>query len=130
MNPALLDPAVVGRLPAPGDNVAIAVRRLEAGARALAFTAGPGKRSLAAHRARGHRFAVAPDRRRRRAALVGSARSGTRASTAIAPGDYVCNQSMLDAHFAVSASSTARNFLARNQTSPISLGEPFAFDEK
>ncbi len=87
-----LDPASIGRLPAAGDNVAIAVRRLEAGT-VLAFPEGP--RTLAHTVLEGHRFAVRP-------IAVGEPvlswglPFGT-ALTSIAPGDYLCNQSMLDA---------------------------------
>ena len=57
MNPAPLDPTVVGRRPAPGDNVAIAVRRLEAG-QMLQFS--DGLRTLQHTILEGHRFAVQP----------------------------------------------------------------------
>ena len=57
MAPTPLDPLSVARLPSPGDNVAIAVRRLEAGT-VLAFAAGA--RALAHTVLEGHRFAVAP----------------------------------------------------------------------
>ena len=89
---APLNPDAVGRLPAPGDNVAIAVRQLEAGS-VLAFSDGP--RVLAHTVLEGHRFAV-------KAIAAGESLLswglpfGT-ALTTIAPGDYVCNQSMLDA---------------------------------
>ncbi|HEX2854688.1 MAG TPA: UxaA family hydrolase [Opitutaceae bacterium] len=91
MATAPLDPASVSRLPAPGDNVAIAVRRLEAGT-ALVFPGGP--RALTHTVLEGHRFAVraiAPDER-----LLSWGLPFGIATRAIAPGDYVCNQSMLD----------------------------------
>ena len=116
-----LDPAAIGRLPAPGDNVAIAVRRLEAGT-VLAFPAGP--RILAHTVLEGHRFAtqsIAPGE----PLLSWGLPFGT-ALTGIAPGDYVCNQSMLDG-------------LALRRVEGISLPAqanfsddfaPFRFDEK
>lgn len=82
----------VGRLPLPGDNVAIAIRRLEAGTRiqhenhtfALDFTV-----------LEGHRFAIEP-------VAAGSdllswnLPFGT-ATRSIEPGAYVCNEPMLEA---------------------------------
>ncbi|HEY1109013.1 MAG TPA: UxaA family hydrolase, partial [Opitutaceae bacterium] len=81
----------ISRLPAPGDNVAIVTRRLEAGT-VLAFPDGP--RTLAHTILEGHRFAVAP-------IAVGEFLLSWglpfgRAIAPIAPGDYVSNQSMLD----------------------------------
>jgi len=87
-----LDPASVSRLPAPGDNVAIAIRRIEAGT-VLQFPEGPCAPAYTV--LEGHRFAM-------RAIAAGEPllswglTFGT-ALTAIARGDYVCNQSMLDA---------------------------------
>src|SRR5947209_1031085 len=92
MNSAPLDSAVVGRLPAPADNVAIAVRRLEAG-QTLQF--GRDSRPLAHTILEGHRFAVQPVAAG--APLLSWGLPFGTALTAIAPGDYVCNQSMLDA---------------------------------
>ena len=92
MAPTPLDSASVSRLPAPGDNVAIAIRRIEAGTM-LQFPAGP--RAPAHTVLEGHRFAmraIAPGE----PLLSWGLKFGT-ALTAIAPGDYVCNQSMLDA---------------------------------
>jgi altronate dehydratase len=87
-----LDPSSVSRLPAAGDNVAIAVRRLEAGT-VLAFSDGP--RALTHTVLEGHRFAVrsiaAGDR------LLSWGLPFGEATRDIAAGDYVCNQSMLDA---------------------------------
>jgi altronate dehydratase len=82
----------VSRLPAPADNVAIATRRIEAGT-VLALASGP--RTLQHTVLEGHRFAVQPI-----AAgefLLSWGLPFGRATTAIAPGDYVCNQSMLAA---------------------------------
>src|SRR5688500_10494151 len=92
MSQAPLDPNLVSRLPAPGDNVAIAVRRLEAGT-VLKFS--HGLRALTHTVLEGHRFAVkniaAGD------ALLSWGLSFGQALCNVAPGDYVCNQSMLDA---------------------------------
>jgi altronate dehydratase len=82
----------VSRLPAPADNVAIAIRRLEAG-EVLRFA--DGDRSLPHTVLEGHRFAVRPI-----AAGVPLLSWGLpfgHALTAIAPGDYVANQAMLEA---------------------------------
>jgi altronate dehydratase len=82
----------VSRLPAPGDNVAIATRRLEAG-EVLAFAAAP--RALPHTVLEGHRFAVAaiapgdP--------LLSWGIPFGRAIRPIAPGDYVSNRAMLEA---------------------------------
>ena len=82
----------VCRLPAPGDNVAIAIRRLEAGTW-LALPSGP--RELAHTVLEGHRFAVRPIARSE-ALLSWGLPFGT-ALVDLASGDYVCNQSMLAA---------------------------------
>lgn len=82
----------VSRLPAPGDNVAIATRRLEAGTR-VAFAGGA--RPLAHTVLEGHRFAVQPIGAG--AALLSWGLPFGTALAAIAPGDYVCNASMLAA---------------------------------
>ena len=92
MSAAPLPLHAVSRLPAPGDNVAIAIRRLEAG-EVLAFSDGP--RALAHTVLEGHRFAVspiAPD-----AFLLSWGLPFARALRPIAPGDYVSNASMLEA---------------------------------
>ncbi|MCX6951946.1 MAG: UxaA family hydrolase, partial [Verrucomicrobia bacterium] len=92
MATAPLDLASVSRLPAPTDNVAIATRRLEAGT-VLALPSGP--RALAHTVLEGHRFVVEP------IATGGALLSwGLPFGTALAdlaPGDYVCNASMLAA---------------------------------
>ncbi|MDQ3865011.1 MAG: UxaA family hydrolase, partial [Actinomycetota bacterium] len=80
----------VGRLPAPGDNVAIATRRLEAGTR-VSYR---GSEFEISHTVlEGHRFAVEPivdgdD------LLSWGLRFG-RATKEIAFGDYVCNEKIL-----------------------------------
>src|ERR1041385_193762 len=84
--------ANIARLPAPEDNVAIAVRRLEAG-EVIALASGP--RTLAHTVLEGHRFAV-------RKIVIGEPLLSWglpfgHALSAIGPGNYVCNQSMLDA---------------------------------
>jgi altronate dehydratase len=85
--------ASVARLTAPGDNVAIAIRRLDVGT-AIALPNGE-SRTLAHTVLEGHRFAIRP--------IAGGEfllswglPFGT-ATRAIQPGDYVSNQSMLDA---------------------------------
>ena len=92
MASAPLDLSTVSRLPAPGDNVAIATCRLDAGT-VLALPAGP--RALAYTVLEGHRFAVQP------IAVGGALLSwGLPFGTALAdlaPGDYVCNASILAA---------------------------------
>ena len=91
-----LDAARVSRLPASGDNVAIAVRQLDAGT-VLTLPAGlePRSRTLTHTILEGHRFAVAPIAAGE--SLLSWGLPFGVALTAIAPGDYVCNQSMLDA---------------------------------
>ena len=86
-----LDPTLVGRLPASGDNVAIAVRRLEAG---TTLTFGDTRRPLAHTVLEGHRFAVEPIAAG--APLLSWGLPFGTALTDIAPGDYVCNQSTLE----------------------------------
>lgn len=81
----------VGRLPAPGDNVAIAIRPLDAGT-VIELDGAP--RTLAHGILEGHRFAVraiAPGE-----ALLSWGLPFGHALTAIAPGDYVSNASMLE----------------------------------
>lgn len=92
MSAAPLPLHAVSRLPAPGDNVAIAIRRLEAG-ELLAFADGP--RALAHTVLEGHRFAVSPIAAG--AFLLSWGLPFARALRAIAPGDYVANASMLEA---------------------------------
>jgi len=86
------DLAAVGRLPAPTDNVAIAVRRLEAG---TAVRIGGAVRRLEHTVLEGHRFAVraiAPGE-----PLLSWGEPFGRALAAISPGEYVCNASVLEA---------------------------------
>jgi hypothetical protein len=84
--------AAVSRLPAPGDNVAIATRRLEPGT-TLALP--DGARELTHTLLEGHRFAVRPIRTGD-PLLSWGLPFGT-ALAAITPGDYVCNAAMLEA---------------------------------
>ncbi len=82
----------VGRLPAPEDNVAIATRRLEAGAE-IAIS---GQRWRVDHTVLiGHRFAVRPIAQGEE--LLSWERPFGVATRAIRPGEYVCNREMLDA---------------------------------
>ena len=83
---------LVGRIPAPGDNAAIAVRRLTAGTR---ITGTPGGFSLPHTVLEGHRFAVVP---------IAPGEPITSwglpfglATRPIAPGDYLCNEKVLKA---------------------------------
>ncbi len=84
--------AEVARLPAPGDNVGIATRRLEAGTR---VATAEGEFTLSHTLMEGHRFAVAPIPRGRE--LLSWGLPFGAATRDIAPGDYVCNAGMLEA---------------------------------
>ncbi len=84
--------SAVGRLPAAGDNVAIAIRRLEAG---TLVEIGGVVRPLASCVLEGHRFAVRPIAAGE--ALLSWGLPFGHALGPIAPADYVCNRSMLDA---------------------------------
>ncbi|WP_207957017.1 UxaA family hydrolase [Rubrobacter tropicus] len=80
----------VGRLPAPGDNVAIATRRLEAGTRVERG----GSEFVIPHTVlEGHRFAVEeiPDG----GELLSWGLPFGRALSGISPGDYACNEKIL-----------------------------------
>jgi altronate dehydratase len=80
----------VGRLPAPGDNVAMATRRLEAGTR----VSREGSEFTVGHTVlEGHRFAVEPIAKGEDL-LSWGLRFG-RAMRDIAPGDYACNEKIL-----------------------------------
>ena len=82
----------VARLPAPGDNVAIATRRLHAG---IVISAEDGNFSLTHTLMEGHRFAVSPIARG--AALLSWELPFGVALTDIARGEYVSNAGMLEA---------------------------------
>src|SRR5918999_1615026 len=80
----------VGRLPAPGDNVAIATRRLEAGTR----VAYEGSEFTVPHTVlEGHRFAV--ERIGEGEDLLSWGLAFGRALEDIEPGDYACNEKIL-----------------------------------
>ena len=80
----------VGRLPAPGDNVAMATRRLQAGTR----VSYEGSEFEIAHTVlEGHRFAVEPIAEGEDL-LSWGLRFG-RATRDIEPGDYACNEKIL-----------------------------------
>ncbi len=121
MTSAPLPLETISRLPAPGDNVAIAIRRLEAGTM-LALPAGP--RALPHTVLEGHRFAVKP-------VAVGEPLLSWGlpfgfALSAIAPGDYVSNASMLAAlavrQIGVTSLPAQANFRDAD--------EPFQLDER
>ena len=93
MTPNPLAFEAVGRLPAQGDNVAIATRRLEVGTTIRLAAAST---CVLAHTVlEGHRFAVRPIAANE--PLLSWGLPFGSALGDIAPGDYVCNQSMLDA---------------------------------
>jgi altronate dehydratase len=118
--PSPLDLSSVARLPASGDNVAIAIRRLECGTVV----------SLAGHPCalrhtvlEGHRFAVRSIGAGE--ALLSWGQPFGFATQPIAAGDYVCNQSMIDALAVRKIGAmlpTAPNFADRI--------EPFQLDER
>jgi len=83
--------AAAGRLPAPGDNVAIAIRQLEPGT-VVEIDGAP--RVLGQTVMEGHRFAVKPIAAGE--ALLSWGLPFGRALVPIAAGEYVCNQSMLE----------------------------------
>ena len=88
----VLEFAEAARLPAPGDNVGIAIRRLEAGTRVAA----PGGELALSHTVmEGHRFAVVAIPRG--GELLSWGLPFGAATRDIAPGDYVCNPGMLEA---------------------------------
>ena len=80
----------VGRLPAPGDNVAIATRRIEAGTR----VAHEGSEFTVPHTVlEGHRFAV--ERIGEGEDLLSWGLTFGQATKEIGPGDYACNEKIL-----------------------------------
>jgi hypothetical protein len=89
---AVLEFDAVARLPSRDDNVAIAIRRLEAG-EIIALPSGP--RAIPHTVLEGHRFAVQPIATG--APLLSWGLPFAHAARPIAAGDYVCNQSMLEA---------------------------------
>ncbi len=89
-SPLKLD--ATGRLPASGDNVAIAIRQLEPGTRIELAGEVCGLQQTILE---GHRFAVRPIAPGE--PLLSWGLPFGHALTPIAPGDYVCNQSILEA---------------------------------
>src|SRR5206468_4196236 len=90
--PAAMTLREVGRVPAPGDNCAIAIRRLKPGTR---LTADNGRLVLSRTVMEGHRFAIAPIATG--AALTSWGLPFGRALRPMQPGDYVCNATMIEA---------------------------------
>jgi altronate dehydratase len=90
--PPPLPLSAVCRLPAPDDNVAIAIRRLDAGTR---IEIDGEVRTLASCVLEGHRLAVRPIAPGE--ALLSWGLSFGHALVPIGPGDYVCNASILQA---------------------------------
>ena len=88
----LIDFRDVARLPAPGDNVAIATRRLEAG---TCIHHDGATVELAHTVLEGHRFVVAPIPRG--ATLTSWGLAFGAANRDLAPGEYVCNERILSA---------------------------------
>ncbi|MFI5401246.1 MAG: altronate hydrolase, partial [SAR324 cluster bacterium] len=109
-----------GRIPAPGDNVAIAGTRLEAGS-AIALG---GKTLMLPHTVmEGHRFALRPIAPGE--PLLSWGLPFGKATRPIAPGDYVCNAKIL-------ASLSQRNidFPLPNEPNFQDHLERYVFDEK
>lgn len=92
MNHSPYDFQTVARKAAPSDNVAIAIRQLEPG---TTVQAGDQVWSLSHTVLEGHRFAIRPVRRG--GELFSWGLPFGRALNELKPGDYICNQSMLDA---------------------------------
>ena len=82
--------AEIGRIPTPGDNVAIATRRLEAG---TGITLGRGRCLLPHTVLEGHRFALEPIAAGE--PLLSWGLPFGIAVRDLAPGDYVCNEKIL-----------------------------------
>ena len=121
MASAALSLEAVSRLPAPGDNVAIAIRRIDAG-EVLALASGA--RALPHTVLEGHRFAVAPIAAG--ASLLSWGLPFGRATRPIAPGDYVTNQAMLEG---LAVRETGKAALPAEANFEDSL-EAFVLDEK
>ncbi len=82
----------IGRIPAPGDNVAIATRRLEAGTR---FTIGEQVHTLKSSLLEGQRFAIEPIAEGQ--AVLSWGLPFGHALRLIEPGEYLCNAGILEA---------------------------------
>ena len=92
--------AAIGRLPAPGDNVAIAIRQLEAG---TGIELDGATRVLAQTILEGHRFAV-------RALAPGEARGSSGAPTNGCVGSQACSCSQNSRHDESSPGTTRRDW--------------------
>ena len=121
MAQSVLEFDAVARLPAPGDNVAIAVRRLEAG-ELIAFPSG--QRALPHTVLEGHRFAVEPIAAGQ--ALLSWGLPFGHATSAIESGDYVCNDSML----AALAVRRVEGAVFPRTANFVDHVDPFQFDER
>ncbi len=110
----------VARLPAPDDNVAIATQRLDAD---VQIQCGDDQFSLSHSVLEGHRFAIEPIAEDK--PLLSWGLPFGYASRSIAPGDYVCNQKMID-----SLSIRNLNFDLPNTPNFIDTIKPFVLDEK
>ena len=103
----------IGRIPAPGDNVAIAVKRLPAGTR---FVHEERAAAISHTILEGHRFAIAPIARGE--ALSSWGLPFGRALSDIAPGEYVRNSSILkglrlrELEFALPAGANFEDYVA------------------
>ena len=105
----------VGRLPAPGDNVAIATRRIEAGTR----VAYEGLELTVPHTVlEGHRFAV--ERIGEGEDLLSWGLAFGKALKDIEPGDYSCNEKILRVAIATLSPGAGR----RPTSSNVSLSLP------
>jgi altronate dehydratase len=102
----------IGRIPAPGDNVAIATRKLQAGTR---YTLGGTAYSLSSELLEGQRFAIAPIAAGD--ALLSWGLPFGHALRDIGPGEYLCNDGILQAlglrrlDFKLPASANFRDYL-------------------
>src|SRR5262245_26689643 len=90
--PASLELNVIARIPSPGDNLAIAIRRLEKGTLIIADDT---EFALSNTVLEGHRFAIQPIPRG--ASLLSWGLPFGLATQEIAPGTYACNGSILAA---------------------------------
>lgn len=110
----------VARLPAPTDNVAIATQRLDAETQ---IQYGDEQFSLSHSVLEGHRFAIQSIAEED--PLLSWGLPFGYAARSIAPGDYVCNQKMID-----SLSIRNLNFELPNTPNFIDTIKPFVLDEK
>lgn len=118
----LLSFAAAGRLPAPDDNVAIAIRRLDVGTIVQLPVGAP---TLAHTVLEGHRFAVRPIARGE--ILLSWGLPFGVAVADIAPGDYVCNASMLAA---LGVRDLDAKVVLPERANFTDCLEPFRFDER